>query len=282
MEHNIYSEIASIQSLDEIAKVAAVATARLTLVKEQQQQQLSAPDQTIALTDDHVRQIKNAVDVACACGINSLIIGNDSIRGIDVGQSVTIINNGANGLPFTSIATAEAPVLKQTLDTVADLADRVSEVRISGDKVKLRFSGKLNGIKATLQYQCAPVNRIKAPGSINDTFDTMIQVGTLYDRINIRKVDLIRLKSDASGVNLEVHYYPHVINYPLHAEPTEKPISTHYNRVLLKLLRLYRGLPFQVGSKGVLKTNINGLDVFVLPLAPGYRGDTRSEYESLT
>lgn len=130
----------------------------------------------------HIALISNAIDVASICGIESIIIGKEAIRGIHNHQSVCILHKEETvELPFTDLGINQVDRLTRKFDMAAGMDDLVVNVVMWGDPGTVRsivFTGYLNGKKTVFDHGCPHPARLKAPDTMTDTFPNTIKLPT--------------------------------------------------------------------------------------------------------
>lgn len=160
------------------------------------------------LYPEHIAFLTNAIEAAHICGIESIIVGADAIRGIDAGHSVSIVHATDIELPFKRLSTGRVEALKRTLDMAADMDDLMVNVIVGEqDSVnKIVFTGYTHdGTRTLFHHRCAHPAQVKAPGSFNDECTAPIKFPNGIYKFLVRadKESKLEIVSDADGMELD-------------------------------------------------------------------------------
>ena len=228
------------------------------------------------LYPEHIDLIQNAIEVAHICGIQSIIINDDQIRGIDNGKSVCIIRATDIELPFKSLCTERVDALKRKFDMAADMDDLMVNVVVDENEEtriqRIAFTGyTLNGTVRTLfNHRCARPGLVKAPSAINDNCTTPIKLpnGIYKFLAQADKKSELEIASDQDGAELQLKDGTgDVLAFEIHKQPSPKFHKRYSLRIVKTLLKIsLEETTWLIGKKGVIKTNLRGLDVYILPM----------------
>lgn len=232
------------------------------------------------LSKDLVSYIRNAVKVAKIVGIESIAIEKDLIRAMDENKTVVICHTtDVPDLPFDGIGIGRLDLFSSRFALVDGRDGFSTEAEINNkdnlDQVS-QLIFKATGIK--IEYRCAESSKIKAPKVIKDPMKyefklTADGVDTLVKAQNAMGVDFVTVISNKKGVTFElVDTNNDVFSHEFAdqavdlEERTEVEFVHRYPvKTLIALFKQNSSQPVEVSGKGILKSVINGLDVFVLP-----------------
>jgi hypothetical protein len=236
------------------------------------------------LYPQHIAFLQNVIEVAHICGIESIIIGKDAIRGIDEDHSVCIIHATGEDidLPFNRLAIIRAQSLKRKFDMAADMDDLMITVLVVDEEEqqqwvkKIVFSGYAQtGARIVVDHRCAHPKQVKAPGSVNDECTTAIQLPNgiykfVVQAAKVLDTDEVRIRSGQDGVSLQLRAIcGDVISHPLHDQPG--PFCSYFRYSLKSVKTLLKAsaeeTTWLIGARGLVKTNLRGLDVYILAMA---------------
>jgi len=230
----------------------------------------------LAQTD--IEYIENVVKTSISIGIDNVIIEKDIVRAIDDARTVVMFQDqNVPDMPFGSVGLNRLGIFLQRLE-IAKLQDNLTvDVGVDDDAAFAKaFTMRGDGIK--IDYRTANPSTIHAPRQINDTLLYTIQlnaeaVSLLQKGHTAMGDDRVNIVSDDNGVTFVItdvngddmrHTFTQNVTL---LDGVEDNNFTH--RYPIKtLLSIFKQNPegeFSIGSKGILKINVNGLDIFVLP-----------------
>jgi len=231
---------------------------------------------------ESVSFIKTVVKTAQLVGIDNIIIEEEGVRAIDDNQTVVLFQKeNIPELSFGSIGLNRISVFTSRL-ALAESRDNFqmdSQDDGNGQIVSLTMKG--SGVK--IDYRCANPTTIRAPKQLHDTMQVRVKINPEAVMLLVKasaampqmsgKLEVVTLASDKDGVSFELadstnDVFSH--KFTDHAESLIDGDSTKFvHRYPLKtLISLFKENPeghFDIGQKGILNVNINGLDIFVLP-----------------
>lgn len=259
---------------------------------------LTVGNNMITITNYHTAHIKNVVGLAYVLGIDRVIIGNDSIRGTSKDKDVLMLNKGIQEveLPFKVLAANGIDALKQKLNIAEDMEELVVNVVVGENEdivetvQQILLSGIQNGVRINYGHECChPAQLDDIPKRVRDTFNTVVQVPTgISDFLAqatkaFKGVASVIIKGNDEGVSLELKDPPgNVLTHQLQEGPAAEPFSNRYSLKILQTLFKLNPETLVIGDRGVLKSNVRGLDVFVglmykyFPTISGCDVDNRS------
>ena len=237
----------------------------------------------------HLELITKVIQVADICGIESIIIGDDWIRGIDKHDSVCIVHQTDIGLPFKSLALNQAHALKRKFHLAAKMGDLVVNILVVPPVPKIVFTGYAqNGKRTVFDHRCAHPAQVKAPFAIDETFtNTLVKPPKWIYKFLVQAskaaklakggdagksggggVELVGIKSGQDGLSLELRDdgKGDGTSLQLHEQPCAKFCNRYSLRVFKALLKVSPEETLMIGQKGILKMRFKGLDVYILPM----------------
>lgn len=133
-------------------------------------------------------------------------------------------------------------------------------------------------MRTKFEHICACPDKVTAPGSINDDgFEaSVIQIPKGVHRLFAQaaktcQTGMIRITSgNEDGISLELVDVAggDILTYQLRKEPVAARCGNRYRLATVRtLLKVDPEPTLAIGAKGVIKINIRGLDVFILPIA---------------
>lgn len=230
------------------------------------------------ITPQTITYIQNVVDAAKVLDIDSIIVEPDCVRGMDSNQTVVILQkDGVPDLPFGSVGINRIGVFYARLGVVKTQENFTIDA-VSDDTGEFVRSLTLKATGTKVDYRCANPTTIKAPRQVNDTVlfkvdmtaETIVMLDKGYRSMGVEEVTIV---SKADGVVFEFtdingdvfsHKFADTVEFV--TDETDNSLFAHRYPVKT-LLAIFKGSEgsFMVGKKGILKTTLNGLDVFVLP-----------------
>jgi hypothetical protein len=225
------------------------------------------------LTDDTINQITKAVKTAKIFGIESFIIEQDKIRGIDKSQTVAIFDN----ITFD----IEHPIGVNRLDILINrltlFGDNVTSIEcVIDDRVNETHSLIIKTYKAKVEYKCAKIRTILAPKSLQVSKECKFVMNN--DLINmILKAD-IAMKAETLNIlcNDDVVTYEFIDsnNDVFQYESDERMLNLKDDNIVnlayrypikLVILAIKHNTTgnFYITNKGMFNTDINGINVYI-------------------
>lgn len=223
--------------------------------------------------------LERVAETARMVGIESILIEKNLIRGMDEGKTVAILQDVKENLPFSGIGLTRASLFLSRLE-VAKTRDNVTvDMELEKENVKL-FTFKSAGMR--MDYRCGNPSTVQAPRQINDTMKYSMTlngeaVALLQKGANAMGGDLVAIAHDGVGVQFEIiDINGDVFSYTftkdiksLDDDGEESEVGTFTFSYPIKLiLTLFKQIPdgsINIGKKGMLCMNINGIDIYVLP-----------------
>lgn len=222
----------------------------------------------------------NAAKTANLVNIQSLIVEQDCIRGIDESNSVIIFDNKNNiDLPFEAIGITRIKTFITRYELASSKDNFNIDVTLNGNNIvqSLNMSGK--GVK--IDYRCGDPNKIKAPKKILDTPKYEIELDPEF-------VGMLQKGKDAvpDAVNFSIIYHKGVgsseiidtnndvfkfdIFNPVIMVDEEDTSSINFNykyplKLILPLFKQDNGAKITIGVNGIMGIDINNLTIYVLP-----------------
>jgi len=223
--------------------------------------------------------IKNAVKTAQLVNIESLIIEEGVVRGIDEDRTVLVFHNeDVPPIPFGSIGLTRLGVFISRLDIIQS-QESFNVDAVGDDNEGWIKSLTMKGTGTKIDYRCSKPSSIQAPKRINDTMRARVQlteeaVSTLQKGQAAMSAEEVSIISN-NGVSFELvdvnsDVFKHTLQddvTPLEAEASTTFAFRYPIKTILALFKKEPNGHFDVGQKGTLRVNVNGLDVYVLPRA---------------
>jgi hypothetical protein len=234
------------------------------------------------IEQEYLSYLENVVNTAQLLGIDSVILDQTRISGIDDSDSVLLLHTdnipkfsfGSIGLNRIKLFISRYSIGKSVSNTevqaVVETTNNVQYVR------SLTISGK--GTK--IDYRCANPATIRAPKSFNDTIKfkaKMSPEAVLYMQkgagaMEADEVQLIGTKNSLSFEMADINgdkltfKFGDAVELVNVATPSDINFSHKYPiKILQTLFKPNSEADFYVTTKGMLKVTINELDVYVLP-----------------
>jgi len=229
------------------------------------------------LTPDEIKYIQNVVHTAQMVGIDNIIIEPNLVRALDDNKTVVILQtDNVPAMSFGSIGLNRINVFNSRID-IAKTQDNftIEAVADEGEEFTRALTMKGKGVR--IDYRCANPSTIAAPRQVTDTMLWSV-------KLNAEAVLLLQKGQAAmgaenvsiisnDGVSLElVDVNNDVFSHTF--APFAKPLTDNENakfayrypvKTVLPLFKHDAEGTFEIGEKGILKVNVNGLDIYVLP-----------------
>ncbi len=214
--------------------------------------------------------IQNVVDVAKLVNVDGIIIEPERVRGMDEARTVVVFQDEDVPLMgFGSIGLNRIDVFTSRINIVKIQDQFTVEATIDEEKEFVRsLTMKAKGTK--IDYRCASPATIQAPRIINDELIEEIQAG--FESIVILQksvaamgnAELVTIVGDKRGVSFELEDINGDVFDHTFGKVTDHQFSHKYPvKTLLALLK--ENQTFMVGKKGMIKFDVNGIGVYVLP-----------------
>jgi hypothetical protein len=242
---------------------------------------------------DLVDYIRNVIKVARLAGIESVAIEridpprgetkNVIVRAIDENKTVVICHTDtiSECLPVHGIGIGRLDLFSSRLALVMDRPGFVTEAEViskDGQDQVSRITFKAQGIK--VDYRCANTVTIRAPKAINDpikyefTLDTD-SIDTLIKAQNAMGVDFVTVISNESkGMCFELmDANKDIFSHEFSAQAVSivdrddvEFVHRYPIKSLIPLIKQNSPHTIQVSERGIMKIDVSGINVFVLPV----------------
>lgn len=229
------------------------------------------------INPEQIAFIESVVKTGLSVNIDNVIIEPDMVRAIDDGRTVVLFHNtDVPPMPFGSVGLNRISVFKSRLDIAKTQNNFTVDVKINEDE-GCATSIHMRGDSLKIDYRCANPAVIQAPRSINDTLIYRIQlnaeaVSLLQKGQAAMGSETVTIKNDDGvkfellDVNSDVFSYTFAPDVEIDDVEIDREFTHRYP--IKTLLALFKQNPdgmFEIGEKGILRIDINGLDVYVLP-----------------
>jgi len=230
------------------------------------------------LTNNLITFIENVAKTGLSVNIDNVIIESDMIRAIDDERKVVLFQNtGVPEMPFSAIGLTRIPIFLSRLEIAKSQDNFTVDVTVDEDDDYARaFTMKCTGTK--IEYRCANPTNIQAPRQINDTLVYRIQmnaeaVSLLQKGQGAMGSETVSIIGCENGVSFELtdinsDVFKHDITSDVQLLDADVSETFSHRYPLKTLLALFKQNPdgsFDVGEKGILNINVNGLDIYLLP-----------------
>lgn len=240
---------------------------------------------SIKVDSNILSYIQNVVQTADLIKIDSIIIEPNKVRAVDEDKTVVILQDkNVPDMPFGSIGLNRTEIFTSRLELAKSAGNfeveaLIDEMENKNTKQKEHFARALifKGKGVKVDYRCANPLLIKAPKTLNDylkfkvsmTPETVLMIQKGYSAM---KTDELTLNYSKDGVILEMND----INGDSFTYKISNEIETlegnssdfSYKYPIKTLLPLFKTVPesdFYISSRGMLKIEINKLNIYVLP-----------------
>jgi hypothetical protein len=230
-----------------------------------------------------LKTIKYIQDVVRACrlvGVDGVIIEPGIVRGMDDNRSVVVfMNEDVPDMPFGSIGLSRLAVFQSRLDIIKVQDKFTIDATIKdGTEYVQTLTMKAKGTK--IDYRCMNPSNLSAPKKLNDVMMHRVKlggdtVGMMQKAMSAMSADVVTFISNSEGVSFELvdvnkDVFKHTFTDDV--EPLDDGNGTNfaYRYPIKTIISLFKEEPngsFEVGARGLLKFTIDGVDIYVLPLA---------------
>lgn len=230
------------------------------------------------LTNETIKFLQTVVQTAKLVNIDNVIIEPNCVRAIDDDKTVVIYHNeDVPSLPFGSIGLNRINDFLTRLD-IAKTQDNFSITANVDDTGKFSRSLLMSGKGIKIDYRCAKPDSISAPRQINDN-EMKVKVFLNSEAVILLQKGKSAMSSDVVSIisnNDEVSFEMVDVNNDVFKHTfSDNPITLSGNDNIFAnrypvdtLLALFKQNPetyFEIGKNGMLKINVNDLDIYVLP-----------------
>lgn len=240
---------------------------------------------SIKVDSNILSYIQNVVQTADLVKIDSIIIEPNKVRAVDEDKTVVILQDkNVPDMPFGSIGLNRTDVFTSRLELAKsasgfEVEALIDEMENKDTKQKERFARSLifKGKGVKVDYRCANPSLIKAPKVLNDhlkfktnmTPETVLMIQKGYSAM---KSDELTLSNSKDGVILEMSdingdSFTYKISNKIETLEGESS-DFSYKYPIKTLLPLFKTIPendFYISSRGMLKVEINKLNIYVIP-----------------
>lgn len=232
------------------------------------------------ITPELVKYIQTAINVAQMVGIEELIIEPGMVRGMDVARTVAIIQDtDVPELPCGALGITRLKVLESRINVVGSMEDFVVEVTVK-DGTKHAFSLSLKAKGTKIDYRCGDPTLIQAKKKINDPLVYKVKitpeaVELLQKGMSAMSTKTVAVICNSEGVSFELvdnnndvfkHVFANSVEFLGEAQTANPPkFAYRYSAPLLLSVLKKGATEFDVGSVGLLKVKVEGLNVLLIP-----------------
>ena len=227
------------------------------------------------ISSDQLNNIKTALQVATIGGIESIIIEDGVLRGVNDSKSFAIISDSKIPKFTQKIGVTRLSTLLKRLGLFNQDTTVNAKETDRGEISVLEFSSGRN----KMQFRCTSCMLIKAPKSINDTAKfaltlTEEEATMLVNSIRVMSCKKLLLIVDAAGsARFEVKdesndLFKLELSNPIVADNTVASCIFSYpaDMIVSVFGKLDKDTPIIIGDMGTVKTFISGHEVTVLPV----------------
>lgn len=226
--------------------------------------------------------VQNVVATVTTIGIDSVILEPGRVRAVDEDSTVFLLHTtGVPDFEFGSIGINRIATFASRLSIAKSIADFTIDATVDGpeDAQYVRaLTMKAKGTK--IDYRCANPATIRAPKGMNDAIkyrvkmqpEAVLHMTKGKDAMGADEVTLIGNTDGASfelvDINGDKLTYKFADDVDLvQPDDTSDPKFSHKYplKLMLTLFKHNSDSAFHITTRGMLKTSINGLDVYVLP-----------------
>jgi hypothetical protein len=225
-----------------------------------------------------ITYIQNVVKTAKLVNIDSFIIEPNLVRGLAADNSAVIVHSkDVPDMPFGSIGMNRLDIFTARFEVLKTQPNFSMEVDIDADQKCVRsIIMKAKGSK--VDYKCARPAAIKAAKQLHETFKHRVVVNAesvvlLHKAVAaMSSPEHVTLISNSDGVSLELcdinndvfkHTFMDKVE-TLTPDANGKFAHRYFVKTLLPLLKQNANGQFDVGMKGTLAFNVNGITTYVL------------------
>ena len=216
--------------------------------------------------------IQTVIKTAQIVGIDNVIIEPGRIRGMDEARTVVLLQDeNVPEMEFDSIGLNRTSVLLSRIALVKNQNRFAVEATIDDDKEFVR--ALLIKAKGTnIDYRCANPATIQAPRVINDEIVADVSLTTeaveMLHRgvVAMGNVEIVTITSDKRGISFALEDTNCDVFDHTFGEVTDHPFTHKYPvKTILALCKKEGEGTFGIGKKGMLRHDVNGLGVYILP-----------------
>ncbi len=229
------------------------------------------------LTQDLIDFIENVVKTGQSINIDNVIIEPGMVRAIDDARTVVLYQNkDVPDMPFGSIGLNRISVFLSRLE-IGKTQDNFTLDVISSDDDDYARSVVIKSTGTKIDYRCANPTTIQAPRQINDNLIYRVQLNA--EAVILLQKGQAAMGSETvsiisnDGVSFELtdinnDVFKHTFSPEVELLDEDADESFNHKYPVKTLLALFKQNPdgyFEIGEKGILSINVNGLDIYVLP-----------------
>jgi hypothetical protein len=229
------------------------------------------------LSQELITHIKTIADTSKQLGITDIIIESGTVRAMDEGKTILLLQANDIELPFASIYINRLDVLLNRWQLVDNREGFSIEATVNEkDKQVIVLNMKATGVK--VDFRCANSNLILIPKQLNDISTVKMHlnpegVALLAKGVGAMGSEFVTIVGKDTGVSFELtdsntDVFSHVLTTDVELlTPESKKIFAHRYPVktILALFKLNSDQEFSIGKKGIIKITTNGLDAYVMP-----------------
>ena len=241
------------------------------------------------ISTGNITFLQKLIKTCALCGIDAVAVEKDVIRGqsIESGKGIFLLE--ADNVPdfgFTSMGIGRVKTLGTRISILDDTSLAIAydcKERDNGDRVvtKLQLTSK----KTKVDFSCQDSLKIRAPKKMNDIYcyefsvteDTLKIMAKAFAAIDASNISFSSEKdgsvkfraSDVEGDNFD-----HLVSETYDISDDADKDNFFYEYSIKFILPLFRSamdenkkLVVNISKRGIMKVNVNGFDIFVLPEA---------------
>ena len=228
--------------------------------------------------------IERVVSVAKIAGIDSVIIGNGMVRGMDEDQTVVILDtNNVPSLPMdTSIGLNRVSTFQSRYEISKSASGFSIDAYVDDGDADNPFirSLTLKGKGTKIDFRCAAPASIKAPKTLNDTVThsscfNVEAVQMIVKGQSAMGADEMALRGSTDGVVLEIRdnggdMLTYDITKDVRQEHSDASTDFYHRYPIKAVIPLIKQNPdgkFLLSKRGMLYVSVNNINVVILPKA---------------
>lgn len=223
--------------------------------------------------------IENVVETASLVHIDNIIIETGRVRGMDDERSVVMIQNtNVPNFPFKSIGFNRLGVFSSRYE-IAKSCDNLEVEATQDDKSEFVRSLTMKGKGTKIDYRCPnPATLQTIPKSINDPVKYGVKmtpeaVLLITRGVSAMSADEITLIGGKDGVSFQMEdinkdNFTYKFADSIRVDNDGDAVNFAHRYPIKNLLVLLKQRPdqyFDITSRGVIKINVNNLDLYIPP-----------------